>query len=99
MGIQPGDRVFIITDDARSDLADLVATACRDRGAPPPIVRRLEEFGARPLTTFPDSLRTALEAARPTVTYYMAMGWPGELGLRLPLLPYLAQELRVRHGH
>ena len=35
MGIQASDRVFIITDDARADLADLVATACVERGAPP----------------------------------------------------------------
>jgi hypothetical protein len=33
MGIQASDRVFIITDDARADLAGLVATACVECGA------------------------------------------------------------------
>jgi hypothetical protein len=99
MGVGPSDRVFIITDEARADLAGLVAAACGDRGAPVPIVRRLEEYGPRPLTTFPDSLRAAIVAAQPTVTYYIATAQPGELGLRQPLIPYLAQELRVRHGH
>ena len=99
MGVRPGDRVFIITDVARAELAQLVAQACRERGAEPPTVRRLEEYGERPLTVLPDSLREDIAAARPTVTYYIATARPGELGLRQPLLPYLAQELRVRHGH
>lgn len=99
MGVKPDDRVFIITDDERVDLAQLVAEACAERGVPAATLRRLEEYGARPLTAFPDALRTDIEAARPTVTYYIATAKPGELGLRQPLLPYLAQELRVRHGH
>jgi len=99
MGVQASDRVFIITDDARADLADLVATACVERGASTPTVRHLEEYGIRPLTAFPDALRADVVAVRPTVTYYIATAQPGELGLRQPLLPYLVQELQVRHGH
>jgi leucyl aminopeptidase (aminopeptidase T) len=99
MGVHEGDRVYIITDTAREDLATLVADACAERGAFAPAVHRLEEFGDRPLTVFPDTLREALVAAQPTVTYYIATALPGELGLRLPLLPFLAQELKVRHGH
>src|SRR5690349_14369151 len=85
MGVGPSDRVFIITDEARADLADLVAAASTDRGAAAPTVQRLEEYGARPLTTFPDRLRDDIIAARPTVTYYIATAQPGELGLRQPL--------------
>src|SRR5436305_8580948 len=99
MGVQASDRVFIITDDARADLAGLVAAACVERGAATPTMRRLEEYGVRPLTVFPDTLRADIAAAQPTVTYYIATAQPGELGLRRPLLPYLAQELQVRHGH
>src|SRR5919201_2742196 len=62
MGIHASDRVFIITDDARADLAGLVATACVERGAATPTVRRLEEYGTRPLTVFPDTLRTDIAA-------------------------------------
>ncbi len=99
LGVKADDRVFIITDEARADLAALVADACRARGAAAPTVRRLEQYGTRPLTELPAALRADLEAAHPTVTYYIATAQPGELGLRQPLLPYLAQELRVRHGH
>lgn len=99
MGVHAGDRVFIITDDARADLASLVAEACRDRGATLLTARQLEQYGRRPLTEFPEALRADLAAFQPTITYYIATAQPGELGLRRPLLPYLAQELRVRHGH
>ena len=99
MGIRPDDRVAIITDDARADLAALVADACLERGTAPPATLRLEQYGTRPLTSLPDALRADLATARPTVTYYIATAQPGELGLRQPLLPYLSRELRVRHGH
>ncbi len=98
MGVREGDRVFIITDDARGDLAELVAGASRARGGTV-TTRRLEEYGPRPLTGLPPALRDELTAARPTVSFYIATAQPGELGLRQPLLPLLAKELRVRHGH
>jgi leucyl aminopeptidase (aminopeptidase T) len=62
-------------------------------------VRFLEHYGERPLTTFPKDLREDLIAARPTVTYYIATAQPGEIAFRIPLLPFLVQELKVRHGH
>ncbi|TMB87603.1 MAG: hypothetical protein E6J44_04895 [Chloroflexi bacterium] len=58
-----------------------------------------EHYGERPLTTFSDELRNDLIQARPTVTYYIATAQPGEIAFRIPLLPFLAQELKVRHGH
>ena len=99
MGIRPGDKVCVITDDARADLAALVVEACAAAGAAGTVVLALEHYGTRPLTIFPDALRADLSAAKPTVTYYIATAQPGELGLRQPLLIYLVQELRVRHGH
>jgi len=98
LDIHAGDRVFIITDAARADLAALVAHACEERGGVT-TTRALEQYGARPLTTFPDALRADIVAANPTATYYIATAQPDELGLRQPLLPFLAQELKVRHGH
>lgn len=98
MAVHPGDRVFIITDDARMDIAPLVEEACRAAGAEATL-RRLEEYGVRPLTTFPDALRDDIAAFRPTVTYFIATTPPGELGLRQPLRNYLVSELKVRHGH
>ena len=99
MAIRGGDRVFIITDDARMDIAPLVAEACREAGAREVALQRLEEYGARPITTLPETLRRDLGAFKPTVTYYIATTPPGELGLRQPLRQYLLSDLHVRHGH
>lgn len=98
MAVGPADRVFIIGDDARMDIIPYVAAACEARGAEV-TVRRLEAYGTRPITTLPDTLRADLEAARPTVTYFIATTPPGELGLRQPLRQFLLDDLKVRHGH
>lgn len=98
MAVHPGDRVFIITDDARMDIAPYVADACAAAGGDV-IVRRLEEYGTRPITNLPDALRRDLDAAHPTVTYFIATTPPGELGLRMPLRQHLVEDLKVRHGH
>jgi aminopeptidase len=44
-------------------------------------------------------LRSDLLHAKPTVSYYIATAKPGEIGFRIPLLPFLVKELNVRHGH
>src|SRR5436853_935051 len=98
MGVTSQDRVFIMTDYARESIARRVA------GAPLALhadvtVHFLEHYGERPLTSFPEQLRNDLIQARPTVTYYIATAQPGEIAFRIPLLPFLAQELKVRHGH
>ena len=98
MGVTANDRIFIMTDYERESIARHVAMAALDRHADV-TVRFLEHYGERPLTTFSDELRNDLIQARPTVTYYIATAQPGEIAFRIPLLPFLAQELKVRHGH
>src|ERR1700693_3738240 len=98
MGVTSHDRVFIITDYERENIARRVAVAALDRHADVTI-RFLEHFGERPLTAFPDELRNDLLRTRPTVSYYIATAKPGEIRFRIPLLPFLVQELKVRHGH
>ncbi len=98
MGVTARDRVFIITDYARESIARRVAASILDIHADV-TVRFLEHYGERPLTVFSDELRNDLIQARPTVTYYIATAQPGEITFRLPLLPFLANELKVRHGH
>ena len=98
MGVTSEDRVFIITDYARESIARRVASAVLAKHADV-TVRFLEHYGERPLTVFSDELRTDLLHARPTVTYYIATAQPGEISFRLPLLPFLVTELKVRHGH
>src|SRR6266550_197815 len=98
MGVTSSDRVFIITDYERENIARRIALAALDRHAGVTI-RFLEHYGERPLTAFPDELRNDLLQTRPTVSYYIATAKPGEIRFRIPLLPFLAQELNVRHGH
>lgn len=98
MGVTAQDRVFILTDFEREGLASRVATAALARHAAVSI-RFLEHYGERPLTVFSDDLRNDLLQAHPTVTYYIATSKPGEIAFRIPLLPFLARELKTRHGH
>lgn len=98
MGVTSRDRVFILTDYEREGLARRVATAALAAHADVS-VRFLEHYSERPLTVFSDELRNDLIQSRPTVTYYIATAKPGEIAFRLPLLPFLANELKTRHGH
>ena len=98
MGVSAQDRVVILTDHEREHIARQVADVVRERQAPVTLLF-LEDYGTRPLTDFSDVLRNDLRQARPTVTYYIATAKPGEISFRIPMLPFLAQELKVRHGH
>ncbi len=98
MGVASQDRVFILTDFEREGIASLVVAAALARHANVS-VHFLEHYGKRPLTVFSDELRNDLLQARPTVTYYIATSKPGEIAFRIPLLPFLTNELKVRHGH
>ena len=98
MGVTAQDRVFIMTDDERESIVRHVADAVLAQHADA-TVRFLEHYGARPMTHFPDELRTDLLQSHPTVTYYIATAQPGEIAFRMLLLPFLVQELKVRHGH
>jgi aminopeptidase len=98
MGVKGDDRVFILTDYARASIAKRVASVALEKHADVS-VHFLEHYGQRPLTSFPDALRTDLLQAHPTVTYYIATAQPGEITFRIPLLPFLVRDLNVRHGH
>ncbi len=98
MGVTERDRVFIITDYQRESIARRVAAAVLARHADVSI-HFLEHYGERPLKTFTDELRNDLIQTRPTVSFYIATAQPGEISFRIPLLPFLARELKVRHGH
>ncbi len=98
MGITAQDRVFILADYERKSIAEHVAVAAMAQHADV-TVHFLEHYGERPLTIFPGELRNDLIQARPTVTFYIATAQPGEIAFRIPLLPFLVNELKVRHGH
>lgn len=98
MGVTEKDRVFILTDFERASIAQRVAAAALAQHADVSI-HFLEHYGERPLKHFSDTLRNDLVQFRPTVTFYVATAKPGEISFRIPLLPFLANELKVRHGH
>ncbi len=93
-----GDRVAIVQDRGRAEIAAAIAEECVAAGAQ---VRAwtLEELVERPARTLPRQFAEELRRARPTVSYYIAGGQPGELGFRMPLRLLLVEELRCRHGH
>jgi leucyl aminopeptidase (aminopeptidase T) len=98
LNVQPGDRVAIISDRGRADIADAIAEESRSTGGD---VRdwRMEDWVVRPATEFPRPLADEILAFRPTVSYYIGEGMEGELAFRQPMLELLARELRCRHGH
>lgn len=98
MGITAKDRVIILTDFERESIARRVAIEAMARHADV-TVRFLEHYGERPLTVFSEALRKDIMDVRPTVSFYIATAKPGEITFRLPMLPFLVNELRVRHGH
>ncbi len=98
LAIGPEDRVFIITDEATQDIGQALAQAAQEQGAQV-VLHPLEAFGQRPFTTLPSTLEAALQAFRPTATFFAAQGQPGEVAFRLELGRLLRNELQTRHGH
>ncbi|TMD10953.1 MAG: hypothetical protein E6J00_14715, partial [Chloroflexi bacterium] len=92
------DRVCIVRDRPRAEIADAIEEEARATGA---TVRAwtIEDKVQRPATTIPRVFADEIMAFRPTASFFIATGLKGEIGFRLPLLRLLADELRCRHGH
>src|SRR5437763_16073957 len=71
MGVTSEDRVFIITDYERENIARRIAVAAIVRHADVTI-RFLENYCTRPLTAFSVELINYLLHVRPPVSYYIA---------------------------
>ncbi len=98
MGVSEQDQVWILSDEARLAVGEALAAAAREQGATVTL-RRMEEYGLRPLHALPDAMLQELRALSPTVTLLATSAEPGEIRFRLPFARLLRQELRVRHGH
>lgn len=98
MATRPADRVFILTDDETLAVGDILAEESRAI-TPHVTVRRLEEFGTRPLGDVPPVMFEAIRGFQPTVFFYAAQGKPGEIGFRIQLRPTLLGEIPMRWGH
>jgi aminopeptidase len=98
MGIHAGDRVAIIEDRGRADIAAAIRREAESAGAE---VRSwvMEDVVQRPARGFPSELRDAIIAFAPTVSFYVGHGMPGELAFREPMRSLLVGRLRCRHGH
>ena len=96
--IGPRDRVFIVRDRPRMEIAEALEEEATRAGA---AVRAwtMEDHAERPITSFPRSLGDEVMRFRPTASFYVGTGLKGELGFRKPMLELLADELRCRHGH
>ena len=98
LNIGPQDRVFIIRDRPRTEIAQAIEHEAVLTGA---TVRvwTIEDHVPRPVTSFPRELADEILRFKPTASFYIGIGLKGELGFRKPMLILLADELRCRHGH
>jgi leucyl aminopeptidase (aminopeptidase T) len=98
MNIGAQDRVCIIRDRPRANIAEAIEREVQETGA---AVRvwTMEDHLQRPATTFPRDLAEDVERFQPTASFFVGTGLKGELSFRRPMLTLLADELRCRHGH
>jgi leucyl aminopeptidase (aminopeptidase T) len=90
--------VWIIRTRTCQSIAEAVEREIGETGAAMHLWT-MEDHLQRPATEFPRSLADEIRSFRPTASFYIGDGQPGELGFRIPMLRYLADELKVRHGH
>ena len=98
LNIGPKDRVCIIRDRPRTEIAAAIEEEARGTDASVR-VWTMEDFVERPATTFPRSISDEILEFRPTASFFIGTGMKGELAFRQPMLKLLAQNLRCRHGH
>ena len=98
LNIQGHDRVCIIRDRPRTEIAEAIEEETIGTGASVR-VWTIENYVQRPATSFPRSLSDEILRFRPTASFFIGIGLKGELAFRMPMLRLLAEELRCRHGH
>lgn len=95
LGLVPGERLVVILDEARRDLAPALVEVTHAVGGECTIFE-IGKTEARPLRTLPADLRTALESAQASV---LALAFvDGEQAMRLSVIE-LARERGLRHAH
>ncbi len=95
LGVVPGERVVVLLDRARADLASVLNEVAQSLGAVA-IVFVMEEFGERPLRDLPRAVTEALDRAQASI---LLVGYnDAEFSMRRELLTYITQN-RLRHAH
>jgi leucyl aminopeptidase (aminopeptidase T) len=98
LNIGPHDRVWIIRDRPRMDIAVALEEEALAAGAQV-CAWTMEDHLQRPALSFPPALAEEVIRFHPTVSFYVGTGQKGELGFRLPMLKLLTEQLRCRHAH
>jgi leucyl aminopeptidase (aminopeptidase T) len=98
LGVHPGDRVAIVSDRERADIAGAIEDEARASGGDV-VDWKMEDWVARPAAEFPRGLADEIVAFGPTASFFIGGSRKGELAFRRPMLELLARELRCRHGH
>jgi leucyl aminopeptidase (aminopeptidase T) len=98
LGIHDGDRVAVVKDRGRLEIAEAIEEEARETGAE---VRSwtMEDWVPRPATELPGALAEEILAFNPTASFFIGEGLQGELAFRQPLLKLLTKRLACRHGH
>ena len=94
--ISGNDRVLIVSDRANEEIGRAFLEKARKVASA--YLTLLEDYGKRPITTYPWPLDEYIKFIRPTVTLYAATVQPGELPLRKGIVER-ATSLGARHAH
>lgn len=98
MKVESSDKAFILTDQETLEVAQALEDEIKAVGAAVTSVC-LEEFGARPITRFPEALAQRITAFSPSVTFYAATVKQNELPLRTGLVALVLGQFGARHAH
>lgn len=98
LNVGSGDRVVVIADRERADIRAAIAEEAEAAGAGVGCWT-MEDWVERPAREFPRALSEEIRAFRPTVSFFIGGGLPGELSFRMPMRRLLVNDLRCRHGH
>jgi aminopeptidase len=98
LNVHPDDRVAIIRDRGRAEIATAIGEEALAAGGEV-ADWTMEEWVERPAREFPRALADEIRAFEPTVSFFIGEGEAGELAFRAPMLGLLARDLRCRHGH
>ncbi|MGQ9489632.1 MAG: aminopeptidase [Anaerolineae bacterium] len=98
MNVMPGNRVFVLTDQATHGIGRLLGEEASAAGGEV-LVHDLEQYAERPILVMPDELRSELSRFKPHVTFYAASSQPGEVAFRMALRTFLTHDLKARHAH
>jgi leucyl aminopeptidase (aminopeptidase T) len=95
LGLQPSERVALITDRETLPIAAALVEEIQAVGAPYTLLV-MEDYAPRPLAAMPAPILD--ELARSQVCIFAAQALPGELGSRIEMFAVVDRHL-IRHAH